>query len=69
MIVDSGTSFLYMPMADINLLIDYLNFEQGIGCVNAKDAITCDCISNNYIDWFPDFTLHINDKPYFIPKE
>ena len=26
-------------------------------------------MNNNYIDWFPDFTLHINDKPYFIPKE
>ena len=69
MIVDSGTSFLLMPSPDISLLIDYLNYEQGIGCFNGNDGIKCDCLSDNYIDWFPDFTVHIDNKPLFIPKE
>jgi hypothetical protein len=69
MIVDSGTSFLMLPSPEVDLLIDYLNYEQGIGCYNGNDAITCDCLEDNYIDWFPDFTLRIDDKPYFVPKE
>ena len=69
MIVDSGTAFIMMPNPDIELLLNYLNYEQGIGCYNGRDFITCECANQNYIDWFPDFTLHIKDKPYFIPKE
>ena len=69
MIVDSGTSFLLLPEHDTNLLIDYLNYEQGMGCYNGKEAITCACTEDNYMDWFPDFTLNIGDKPYFVPKE
>ena len=72
MIVDSGTSFLMLPSADVDLLIDYLNYEQGMGCIDASWAITCPCVDDNYIEWFPDFTLNIGNttsKPYFIPKE
>lgn len=69
MIVDSGTSFLMIPGADVDLLLDYLNYEQGLGCFDLTDAITCVCTEDNYIDWFPDFTLNIGNKPYFIPKE
>lgn len=69
MIIDSGTSFLMLPSPDMALLVDYLNFEQGIGCYNGAAGVTCACLEDNYIDWFPDFTLHIGDKPYFVPKE
>lgn len=33
MIVDSGTSFLMIPSTDAELLVDYLNYEQGLGCI------------------------------------
>lgn len=69
MIVDSGTSFLMLPHQDVEMFINYMNFEQGMGCVNLKDGITCACMEENYMDWFPDFTLKIGGKPYFIPKE
>jgi len=53
----------------VDLLLDYLNYEQGMMCIDASWAISCPCVDDNYIDWFPDFTLTIDNKPYFIPKD
>lgn len=38
-----------------------LCFEGGIA--------VCYCTSDNYLDYFPDLTFHIDAHQYFIPKE
>lgn len=70
MIVDSGTSFLVMPHPDLVLLKDYLMYEQEMVCWFDKYGyITCECLFDNARDYFPDLTLDIDGKRYFIPKE
>lgn len=70
MIVDSGTSMLMMPHPDLELLKNYLIFEQGMGCYfNKYGFVECECLFDNVEDYFPDLNLHVNDKKYFIPKE
>jgi len=58
-----------LPKPDTDMLIDYMNFEQGMGCFHGQEGITCACLEDDYMEWFPDFSLHIGNKPYFILKE
>lgn len=66
-IVDSGTSFLLMPLAERNAFVDFLYAEQEIFCLNSNIPV-CFCSESQY-ESFPDLAFNIDGENYFIPKE
>jgi saccharopepsin len=66
-IIDSGTSFLLMPLYERNKLMEYLENTTGIEC-NNDELLTCQCSNQSY-RLLPDLAFNFNGSQYFIPRE
>ena len=60
-IVDTGTSYLTMNIEDRVELVKNLE-SQGLECYFDQDVVICTSPAFNYLDYYPDLTLHIEGK-------
>lgn len=65
-IIDSGTSFILMPTADIRSMVIQMMRSLNIQCV-LKIVPICRCPDGGKND-FPDLHYNMGGKSYYIPK-
>jgi len=68
-IIDSGTSFLLLPLSDFSVLIEEFSKKYRCGISSEFNGLyTCACNADEY-NSYPTIKLYLDNIEYQVPKE